>query len=309
MIKALFYFLIFPGFLFTAVVGLLASWIDRKVTAKVQWRKGPPWYQGFADFVKLLGKETTIPENAEKISFLLAPIFSLTALTLVSTLIWVAIIQPQTGFVGDLIVVFYLLAIPAISVIIGGAASGNPLASQGIRREINLLLAYELPFILVCLVPIIRSGSIKLGAILAYQASNGMLLSSWAGAIAFIVAIFCIQAKMTLVPFDMPEAETELMAGPYIEYSGPPLAIYKLARAMMLFVIPMFLVVLFWGGIDLASWQTICMSLLKYVAVLVIVVLIRNTNPRVRIDQAIRFFWGPMTVLAILSIILTFLGV
>jgi NADH-quinone oxidoreductase subunit H len=168
----------------------------------------------------------------------------------------------------------------------GGFASGNPLASLGASREMKLILAYELPFILVIFIPVIQAGmKIRLGEILSYQLNNGIALGSLSGIIGFLVAILCMQAKLTLVPFDMPEAETEIMAGTYIEYSGVPLAIYKLSRAMMLFV------------------------LLKYVLLLVIIVLIRNTAPRVRIDQAVKFFWGPMTGLAVAGIILAFLGI
>lgn len=309
MLKAIFYFVIFPGFLFTAVAGLLASWIDRKVTARVQWRVGPPWWQNFADFIKLLGKETIVPQGSSRATFLLAPIFGLAAVTIVSTLLWLTIINPASTFIGDLIVVLYLLTIPAIAVIIGGFASRNPLASLGASREMKLILSYELPFILVCLVPVIQAGgTIRLGEILNYQINNGMVLGSLSGGLAFIVAILCMQAKLTLVPFDIPEAEQEIMAGPYIEYSGPTLAVFKLTRQMMLFVVPMFLVVLFLGGIIFSGWH-ILWGILKYVILLVIIVLIRNTNPRVRIDQAVRFFWGPMTLLAIIAVLLALLGI
>jgi len=309
MLKAIFYFVIFPGFLFTAVAGLLASWIDRKVTARVQWRVGPPWWQNFADFIKLLGKETIVPQGTSKATFLLAPIFGLAAVTIVSTLLWLTMINPASTFIGDLIVVLYLLTIPAIAVIIGGFASRNPLASLGASREMKLILSYELPFILVCLVPVIQAGgTIRLGEILNYQINNGMVLGSLSGGLAFIVAILCMQAKLTLVPFDIPEAEQEIMAGPYIEYSGPTLAVFKLTRQMMLFVMPIFLVVLFLGGITFSGWH-ILWGILKYVILLVIIVLIRNTNPRVRIDQAVKFFWGPMTLLAILAIVLALLGI
>jgi len=308
MVKTLFYFIIFAGFLFTALVGLLVSWIDRKVTARVQWRVGPPILQPLYDFVKLLGKETIIPQAGSKVTFLLSPLFGLAAVTIVSMLIWSIIISPGKTFLGDLIVVIYLLTIPSISVILGGFASGNPLASLGASREMKMILAYELPFILAIFTPVIKSqGIIRLGDLLQYQWANSMFLNSWSGFIAFVVAIICMQAKLALVPFDIPEAETEIIAGPYIEYSGAPLALYKLTRWMMLFVVPMFLVVMFMGGILFSGWH-ILWGILKYILLLVIIVLIRNTNPRIRIDQAIKFFWGPMTILAVLGIVLSFLG-
>ena len=97
-------FLIFPGFLFTAIVGLLASWIDRKVTARVQYRIGPPWYQPLADIIKLLGKETLIPDGASRILFLTAPLIGLASVTLVSMLLWLTNLNAMMGFIGDIIV-------------------------------------------------------------------------------------------------------------------------------------------------------------------------------------------------------------
>lgn len=308
MIKTLFYFLIFPGFLFTSVAGLLASWVDRKVTAKIQWRVGPPWYQNFVDIIKLLGKETIVPKGGSKTMFLLSPLFGIASVTLVSTLIWIANIWPERTFVGDLIVVLYFLTIPAIGVILGGFASANPLASLGASREMKLVLSYELPFVLAIVIPIIKTGgAIRIGDILQFQAANGIVVGSISGVIALIVAILCMQAKLSLVPFDMPEAETEIMSGAYIEYSGSALAMYKLTRAMMLFTLPMVLVIMFMGGIKLQG-LSILWGILKYVALLVIIVLIRNTNPRIRIDQAVKFFWGPVTLLAIIGVALAFMG-
>ena len=306
--KLLFNFLIFPGFLFTAIVGCLASWIDRKVTARVQWRVGPPILQPFYDFVKLLGKETIVPKAGNRLTFLAAPLVSLAALTLISTLLWRVLLWPQEAFLGDLIVVIYLLTIPSMALIISGAASANPLASLGASREMKLILGYELPFILAIFVPVIKSGGlIKLSELLLWQWNNGIFVASLSGFLAFIVVILCMQAKLGLVPFDMAEAETEIIAGPFIEYSGAPLAIYKLGRWMMLFVVPIFLVIMFMGGIVFNGWH-ILWGILKYVLLLVIVILIRNTNPRVRIDQAVRFFWGPVTGLAVLAVILSLFG-
>jgi NADH-quinone oxidoreductase subunit H len=301
-------FLIFPGFLFTAAVGLVASWIDRKVTARVQWRVGPPFFQPLYDLVKLMGKESIVPRSGSKLTFLIAPLAGLATITLVSMLIWRALIWPGQSFLGDLIVVFYLMAIPSIILIISGAASANPLASLGASREMKLVLAYELPFILAILVPVIQTGGkLGLGEILMWQWHSGMILGSWSGTIAFIVAILCMQAKLGLVPFDIAEAETEIISGPFIEYSGTLLALHKLTRLMMLFVIPMFLVTIFMGGIIFSGWH-ILWGILKYVLLLVIIILMRNTNPRIRIDQAIKFFWGPMTLLAVLAVVLAMIG-
>lgn len=301
------YYLIFPGFLFTAVVGLLTTWVDRKVSARVQWRVGPPWFQPFADMVKLLGKEVIVPVGAKKTGFLLWPVVGLAAATLASMILWLANLWPDASFVGDTIVVIYIMTIPAISMILGASASSNPMGIVGASREMKLLFAYELPLIIAVLTTIYKVGSFSFQAVLAHQAQEGIMLGSVSGVIAFIVMIFCTQAKLNLLPFDIPEAETELAGGSHIEYSGAALAVVKLNMAIMFFVMPIFLITILWGGIAFTGWR-ILTSILKYVAIVVILVLIKNTNPRVRIDQAVRFFWGPMFILSMVAMVLAVLG-
>ena len=131
--NTIFSYLIFPGLLFSAVIGLLSCWVDRKVSARVQWRVGPPWHQNFTDIIKLLGKETIVPAG-DRITFLLAPFLGVLSLVLVTTMLGRSIIAPFQSFVGDLIVVIYLLTIPAIALIIGASSSRNPLASVGASR-------------------------------------------------------------------------------------------------------------------------------------------------------------------------------
>jgi NADH-quinone oxidoreductase subunit H len=306
IVYPLVYFIIFPGFLFTGIFGLLASWVDRKVTARLQWRVGPPWYQSFVDLFKLLGKETIVPAGPRASLFLVAPLVGLIGVTLVSTIVWVVNLK-GSGFLGDLVVVLYLFTLPSLAVIIGGAASKNPLGALGASREMKLILGYELPFIIAIFTAVVKVGSIRFEELLSYQEINGIMIRHPSGIIALAVAIICAQAKMTLIPFDIPEAEQEIMAGPYVEYSGAPLAVFKLTRAMMLFALPVFLITLFWGGMRFSGWQFLG-TVLKYVALLVIVVLIKNTNPRLRIDQAIKFLWGPVTLLAILGMVLATVG-
>lgn len=301
--KLLFNYLVFPGFLFSACVGLIAGWIDRKVTARIQWRVGPPWYQNFVDIIKLLGKETILPEGARH-TFLLSPFFGLLSVVLVAMILGKTIISPLESFLGDLIVVLYLLIIPAIAIIVGASASRNPLASVGASREMKLVLAYELPFILSIIAVIIKSmGDIRIGSILNHQINFGSNLASASGVLAFIVAIFCTQAKLGFVPFDVAEAEQEIMAGALIEYSGLPLAIFKLTKAILLYTMPLLLIILFWAK-DLSPLFLI----IKYIALLVIIILIKNTNPRLRIDQALRFLWGPVTLFAVIAVILALFG-
>lgn len=301
-------YLILYGFILTAVLGLIASWIDRKVTARIQYRKGPPFFQPFIDIIKLLGKETLIPSGASKAMFVVAPVLGFGSVVIVSTLLWANNSNLFNSFLGDIIVVIYLLAIPSISIMIGGFASGNPLARIGSSREMKLLLAYELPFVLAILVPIIKSGfSLKLSDILSFQAQNGAFAEYASGILALVVCVLVMQAKLGLVPFDIAEAETEIMAGPIIEYSGTGLALFRLMKNMLLFTLPFFLIILFLGGLSF-NGINILYSVIKYVVLLVIIVLIRNTNPRVRIDQAMRFFWGPVTGVAVIAVILAVIG-
>ncbi|OHB62389.1 MAG: hypothetical protein A2Y76_06595 [Planctomycetes bacterium RBG_13_60_9] len=124
---------------------------------------------------------------------------------------------------------------------------------------------------------------------------------SLSGFLAFAVALLCVQAKLGFVPFDIAESEAEVAGGVMIEYSGALLAVWKLMQAMMLVALPLFLVLAFLGGIRLSGWPLLG-GIGKYVLVLVLVILIRNTNPRVRIDQAMRFFWvfcGPVLAAAV----------
>jgi NADH-quinone oxidoreductase subunit H len=299
----LFSYLIFPGFLFSATIGLLAGWLDRKVTARLQWRVGPPWHQNFTDIFKLLGKEIITPQQAT-LTFLATPYLGLLSVTLVAAILGEAILSPLDSFVGDLIVVLYLLIIPALALIMGAFSSRNPLASIGASREMKLILGYELPFILAVVVVMIKAGGvIQLGTIAIQQMTHSSYICSWSGMLAFLVALFCMQAKLGAGPFDMSEAEQEIMSGTLIEYSGLPLAVFRLTKAMLLYTLPLFLIVLF-----LAKDLSPLFLALKYIGIVVIIILIKNTNPRLRIDQALRFFWGPMTLLAAMAVVLALLG-
>jgi len=260
------YYFVFPGFIFASVVGLLTVWLDRKVSARIQWRYGPPWYQGFADIGKLLYKEVIIPEEAFGSGFMAAPLFGLASVTLAITILCVSFFGMSEGFIGDIIVVWYLFAIPAIALIYMGSTSGNPLSSVGVSREIKLLLSYDLPMIIVIVMMASKAGSFSIGAIMDWQRVNGSNISSWSGIIAFAVAIFCIQAKLGRVP------------------------------------LPIFLIILFWG-------KGIIGGILMYLLIIVLLILIKNTNPRVRIDHAMKYFWGWMSGAAIIAGILAHFGV
>lgn len=299
----IFSYLIFPGILFSVVIGLIAGWVDRKVTARVQWRVGPPWHQNFTDIIKLFYKETIVPVQATA-TFLLAPVVGLLGAGLAAMLVGNSMYEPAHSFSADLILVLYLLLVPPAAMIIGASSSRNPLASVGASREMKLVMAYELPFILSVITVIIKcGGSLQLGTILDYQAVSVSNAHSISGALAFAAALLCVLAKLGVAPFEISEAEQEIMAGVFVEYSGWPLAVFKLMKAILLYTLPVFLIVLFFGA-DTAPLAVIW----KFAAILVAIILIKNTNPRVRIDQAMRFFWGPVTIMALAAVVLAILG-
>jgi NADH-quinone oxidoreductase subunit H len=305
----LFYFFVFPGLLFAALTGGFLSWFDRKITARVQFRKGPPVLQPFYDFFKLLlVKETILPKYGSPLVFLLAPLFAVFGATMAGVFILLPLFNISTGFRGDLLVIFYLLTIPSFSYIIGALASGNPLAAVGGSREMKLIISYELTFLLLIAGIIMKCGQqFDLYSIIKTQQEGSPFIGTISGAILFVVGIFCTQAKLALVPFDMPEAEAEITEGIFIEYSGAAYAMIKLTKYIMFFILPALIIALFLSGFRLEGIH-ILWSVVKILVVVLLITLIRNTNPRVKIKQAIKFFVVWMNLLAVIALILIVLG-
>ena len=308
-LQNLFWILIFPGFLFTLFLGLVASWIVRKVSALVQWRVGPPLFsqgrlfQSFYDIMKLMGKEVLIPQDAHRGVFMAAPLVGMAGVLLLSTMLWRITLEPEALFVGDIIVAIYLMVLPSLALILGSSASGSPHAAVGTSREMKLVMGYELPLVLALVVVIIKTGGqLNLAGIAEYTPALSI-----SGMLAFLVSLLCVQAKLGFVPFDIAEAETELAGGVLIEYSGALLALWKVMQAMMLVALPLFLVMVFLGGIATSGWPLV-LGIGKYVLILVLVILIKNTNPRVRIDQAMKFFWVYCGIALVAAVILATIG-
>ena len=299
-LQSLFWILIFPGFLFTACFGLVASWLVRKVSALVQWRVGPPFLQPFYDVIKLIGKEILVPQDAQRTVFMAAPLVGMAGVLLLSTMLWRITIEPTALFVGDIIVAIYLMVLPSLALILGSSASASPHAAIGTSREMKLVISYELPLVLAFIVVIIKTGGQLSLAAIAEQTPA----LSISGMLAFLVGLLCVQAKLGFVPFDIAEAETELGSGVLMEYSGALLAVWKITQAMMLVALPLFLIMVFLGGFEVNSWTGIG----KYVLILVLLILIKNTNPRMRIDQAMKFFWFYCGIALAAAIILAITG-
>ncbi|MCX6355832.1 MAG: NADH-quinone oxidoreductase subunit H [Candidatus Aureabacteria bacterium] len=299
---------IYLGMVCITILGMMASWVDRKITAKLQWRVGPPWYQSFADFLKLWGKETTIPEGCSRLLFPVAPVIGVAGAACAAALLAAAAVDPSADVRGSLILTLCFLAAPAVALIIGGAASHNELASLGARRELRLAVACEVPFLIAVFTPALRAGgALRLGEMVAYQRMYGMILPGFSGIISFLVTLICMLALLRFTPFDCAEADTEINSGPLILYSGKMLGLLKLMKMMMLGVVPLFLITLFMGGIRV-RWPGIAITAIQYLLLVLLATVLRNTNPRARIDQAERFFLIPMTIAACAGAVLAVIG-
>ena len=300
-------FLVFPGLLFTMAGGFIFQWVDRKVSARLQWRAGPPLMQPLYDFIKLLGKELFVPMFSRKTGFLVAPVVGFVGITLVSTILWMINLNPGQTFIGDLIVILYLLVLPSLAIVFGGSASGNPFSAIGASREMKLILAYELPLIIAVLVVAFKLETFSLGEMVLIQQEQGLIIGNVSVILAFIVGLLAAPAKIGMPPFDVAEAETEIMEGAFIEYSGAALGLFKATQSMVFFVMTVFLSTIFLGGLSFDGIHALW-AVLKLVGIAVVFILIKNTNPRLRIDTIIKFFWGPVTLIAVLAMVLAYFG-
>ncbi len=329
-LKYLAYILIFPGFLFCFLTGLLLCGIDRKLVAKMQKRVGPPILQPFYDFFKLIGKETIVPRVANKTVFLIAPLVGLAAQVIMQLFIPIFSFSAFSG-VADVIVILYLLLIPALSVIMGAASSGSPYAGVGLSREMVTILAVELPLVLVLLAVGKTVGNaigtglcFSLTDIVRYQVANGSLITKASMIPAVAAMLLIIPGETGSHPFDAAEAETEICEGMLAEYSGKPLAAYKLSHAVKLLTMTTLFVALFLGGIGggiehlLAGsaaggavaflLEIIVLFLICVVLVAVCVSLLHAVTARLRIEQIFKYYWTVVTGLALISVVLAWYG-
>ncbi len=309
----LFHILVFPGFLFVAVIGLLLAGIDRKILARMQKRIGPPLMQPFFDFFKLLGKETIVPHAANRTAYLLAPILGMVSLIVVALFIPVFSFSAFSGN-ADLIVILYLLTIPAVALIIGGSASGSPFAGIGISREMVAMMAYELPLVIVLLSVAKKVGGdglcFSLQQIVEWQAANGSAILHWSLIPAALAMLLVIPAEVGTQPFDVAEAETEICEGPLVEYSGAPLGVFKLNTAMKMFIMTSLFTALFLGGIDtgIVALNAVILVAICIVLTVLCMTLIHAITARLKIEHLLKFYWTAVAGLAALSLILVWLG-
>lgn len=307
---------IFPGGVFALIIGFFFKALDRRVAARLQRRVGPPLTQPWLDTAKLLTKETLIPNTACKPAFLLAPVFGFTGMAVCAALIPIPGVYKGLANMGDLLVIFYLLPIPAIALMLGGSASSSPFGAMGFSREMVMMLAYETPLLMVLLAVAMLVGKSLAGGdwgaefsfsqILAWQFSHGDLGFNPAMIPALVAYLIFLPGTMGVAPFDIAEAETEILEGPLLEYGGPLLALFQITSALKTFVVLGIGVALFFPG-TICPWWPI--NLLWYifkclVLMLLSLTLVRAATGRYRIEQAFRFYVTVPMALALCSLIL-----
>lgn len=305
MIETLFYIFIFPGFLFLSVAGVFAEYFDRILYARFQNRQGPPWFQPVADFIKLLAKEQIIPEEAEPRLFSILPVIALTAA--VTGIFYIPLWNPSAlfSFEGDLVVVIYLLTLPTITFFLAGWTSTSLYAMVGSVRTLTQLFAYEVPLFMGILAPTILAETWSLSGLTAYYGAHPAYILF--NIPAFIVSLIAIQGKLEKVPFDIPEAETEIVGGTFTEYSGRLLAYFRMAIDIEMVVCASLLSAVFlpfYAQLGFAA--AFALYIVKVMFMIFLFALIRSLFARLRIDQMVRFCWKWLAPLALLQIAINF---
>ncbi len=329
--------LIFPGIFFITFLALLWEWIDRKVYARLQNRMGPlhtGWrgiLQPLMDFLKLLGKEDLTPEKADRRSFAAVPIVMLVLslmlcmfLPIVDMNPAVAGVQGILSFEGDLIVILFMSTLVAVTIVLGGYFSSNPFGQTGAARTGMLLVSFEIPLILTIMVPALLTGSLSVATILATLSQLNPAYF-WLLIVPFIMFMIVTQAELERIPFDVSHAETEIVHGWQVEYSGKKLALIHMAEDIMMVFSAGIATTLFLGGPYLleyipfeifsvqfaqfmsTSWIGIfyytLVFILKSAIVVAILANVRTAFARWRIDQIVHAGWKVMVPLAILYLV------
>ena len=301
--------LLFPGLLFLFSLAFFGEWMDRKVVAKLQNRVGPlytgPWgtLQPLADFIKLLSKEDITPSAVDRLLFSLTPIlilsFSLTPLFLIpmsdrSALVW---------FEGDLIFIMFVMTLIALIMFLGAWSSTNRFSTLGSVRVVLQMLGYEIPLTIAIIGPAISAKSLSVSRIVQSQAGGPWYLLTQP--IGFAIVIVCLLAELHMVPFDAPKAETEIVTGWLVEFSGKKLALLRLAKDLELVLAASLMTSLYLAG-PLGPWQLhpTLYFLVKLIVCILILSNLRALFARFRIDQVLLGAWKYLVPLAFLQVVL-----
>lgn len=305
MLLSLVRILVFPGLIFLAAYALLCEYIDRKVYARLQNRMGPPWYQPLADFLKLLGKETIIPADANRSMFQILPVISLSSVA--AAFIYVPVLGASAvhSFEGDLIVVLYLLTIPTMCEFLGGWYSRSVYSTIGSVRTLTQMFAYEVPLFMALLAPALIAKTWSVTGMTSFYSEHPLYILF--NIPAFFTALIAVQGKLERAPFDSPEAETEIVSGALVEYSGKLLALFRMSMDCELVVMASLISAIYLPFVTGMVILDFVLYFAKTLAVLLVLTLMRAATARLRVDQMVNFCWKFLTPAAILQIILDLL--
>lgn len=290
-----------------------AIYFERKVIGWMQLRQGPNrvgplgLLQSIADVSKLLLKEDTIPTKADRSLFILAPVLAFVpAFTVLATIPFSETLYNADLNVG-LLYYIALSTITTIGVVTGGWASNNKYALLGGMRSAAQMISYEVPLVISLIGVIMLSGSLSLREIVYAQEGVWFILAQ---PLAFGIFLISAISELNRTPFDLPEAESELVAGYHVEYSGFRFAFFMLAEYVYVFAIAALTTVLFLGGwfppFDFLGFiPGIVWFALKMSAVVFFLFWIRATLPRVRVDQLMSLGWKVLLPLALINVVLT----
>lgn len=287
------------------VVVLAFTYMERKVIARVGDRIGPnragPFgiFQAIADAIKMLTKEDVTPTNADRAMFLAAPI-----VIIIPAVLLYAVLPFGRGMVGvDLsIAVVFVVAmggIPILTMLMAGWASNNKYALLGGFRTVAQLISYEVPMVVALLTVVLLAGTMSTVGIVEAQARFPFALVT---PVAFVVYMLAGLAELNRTPFDLLEADSEIVAGYFIEYSGMKFAMFFLAEYINLFMVAGMITTLFLAGWQwpiLPSWLWF---LIKVIVVIFLMMWIRSTIPRFRIDQMLGFAWKALVPLSLVNL-------
>jgi len=295
------------------VLDIFLVWIERKVVARFQDRLGPnrvgPFglIQPFADIIKLIIKEDTTPGDADKVVYNLAPILSM-----MSVLILWAVVPLAPVILGvDLNVgVLFLIAAGAIgtlSIIMAGWASNNKFALIGGFRQVAVMVSFEIPMLTMLMIPVIFTGSMNMNAIIEAQ-NIWFFWISPLGALIFLIAAI---AELGRAPFDLAEGESELVSGFNIEYSGMKFGMFYAGELLHAFTFGGFWAILFFGGYrflgleQVSPFLAVLILIIKAMLGYWVIMWVKYTMMRIRIDQMLSFNWKFLTPLAFALLLVT----
>ncbi|WAC05086.1 MAG: NADH-quinone oxidoreductase subunit H [Methanoregula sp.] len=307
--------------IFGLLVAIFLLGVDRILTARMQARIGPPLSQPLTDLRKLFTKENVVPANAIPWLFNMAPVVALASALTILLYIPIGGFEPVLSGGGDLVLVMYLLTLPALALVAGGFASGSPYATVGAQREMVTMIAYEFPLavVIIAIAWKLAASGIPLPFMLASVQANpvwGLVgpLGIIGALILFVVLIIVTPAELSRIPFDTPEAETELAGGILVEYSGKNLALFTLTQGVKTVVMASLVVALFipYRLSALLPAPAILQPVLDLLFYLVLVVLvafvsvslIRVSMARFRINQVVSVYWIYLSLIGITGLLL-----